>query len=242
MNERIQQYWSARAQEFSRQRMLEYDSLLKTMYDEIISPCIPAQAVTALDIGTGAGFFAMLFAERGLRVDAIDYSEAMLCEAKANAAKRSLAINFTQMDAQKLAFPADTFDFIFTRNVTWTLEDPAAMYQETARVLKKGGVLVNIDANYGKAFFEADLAGEVPTHPTQAPELLRERNAMTRQLYISSKERPQWDIDCLSELGFAITAVDTSLDDRLQCSYHRATIAASQTRQAPMFLIAVKKD
>ena len=76
---------------------------------------------------------------------------------------------------------------------------------------------------------------------TQAPELLRERNAMSRQLYISRKERPQWDIDCLRELGLTVTAVDTALDDRLQCSYHRATIAASPTRQAPMFLLAAQK-
>jgi len=241
MNKRIHQYWSARAQEFSKQRMLEYDSLLKTMYDEIISPCIPAQAVKALDIGTGAGFFAMLFAEHGLQVDAIDYAASMLQEAEQNAAKRSLSINFTQMDAQKLSFPPDTFDFIFTRNVTWVLEDPAAMYCEIARVLKKRGVFVNIDANYGKVFLEADLAGESPTHPTQAPELLRERNAITRQLYITSKERPQWDMDYLQEIGLTITAVDTSLDDRLQCGYHRATVTASKTRQAPMFLIAAQK-
>ena len=56
-------------------------------------------------MGTGPGFFAIILAEAGIQVTAVEYTEEMLKEAKANAGELSEKIHFQQMDAQNLEFP-----------------------------------------------------------------------------------------------------------------------------------------
>ena len=53
------------------------------------------------------------------------------------------------MDAEAPDFPDEEFDVIVSRNLTWTLPDAEHAYQEWFRVLKPGGVMINLDANYG---------------------------------------------------------------------------------------------
>ena len=57
-------------------------------------------------------------------------------------------ITYCQMDASHLAFADETFDAVVSRNLTWNLEDPEQAYKEWMRVLKKGGILLNYDANW----------------------------------------------------------------------------------------------
>lgn len=48
-----------------------------------------------------------------------------------------------------------SFDVVVSRNLTWNLQEPAVAYKEWCRVLKKGGLLLNFDANwYGYLFDE----------------------------------------------------------------------------------------
>ena len=42
---------------------------------------------------------------------------------------------------------------MISRNLTWTLPHVRHAYGEWVRVLKKGGVLLNFDANYGLSDF-----------------------------------------------------------------------------------------
>ena len=81
---------------------------------------------------------------------AVDYTPAMLEEAKRNAGAYRDSIHFLQMDAQKLTFADETFDVVISRNLTWTLPDPEKAYKEWFRVLRPGGVLLNFDANYAE--------------------------------------------------------------------------------------------
>lgn len=101
-------------------------------------PDKPLTEIHLLDVGTGPGFFAIILAEAGIQVTAVDYTEEMLKEAKANAGELSEKIHFQQMVAQNLEFPDGIFDVVITRNVTWNLEHPVRAYQEWYRVLKKG--------------------------------------------------------------------------------------------------------
>ena len=54
-----------------------------------------------LDIGTGPGFFAIILAEAGYQVTAVDYTEEMLKEAKKNAGNLAGKICWKQMNAQE---------------------------------------------------------------------------------------------------------------------------------------------
>ena len=83
-----------------------------------------------LDIGTGPGFFAIILAQAGYQVTAVDYTEEMLKEARHNAGELAEKIQWLQMDAQNLDFPDQTFDAVVSRNLTWNLENPTRAYQD----------------------------------------------------------------------------------------------------------------
>lgn len=238
---RINAYWSQRAPEFSATRMAEYEGELKGLYEALILPLVPKGAKRALDVGTGAGFFALLLAEQGLEVTGADYSEAMLEEARKNARARGLRVDFRRQDAQALDFPPETFDFVFSRNVTWTLPEPEAMYACVARVLKKGGVFVNIDANYGKTFREADAAGIPPSHPNQTASQLRERNDIAESLPVTDRDRPGWDVRVLEAEGLRLIAREDDVGQKLENPAQRVTVTAAKGRASKLFLIAMKK-
>ena len=87
------------------------------------------------------------------------------------------------------------------------------------RVLAPGGRLLNGDANYGAQFREADRTGltekqhkEITDSPYARPatglSMIRERNAIADQLYISDQRRPQWDVDVLLRHGMSRITVD----------------------------------
>jgi ubiquinone/menaquinone biosynthesis C-methylase UbiE len=65
-----------------------------------------------LDVGTGTGRAALLFARGGARVTAIDASEPMLALARRRAADERADIRFLVGDAQTLDFPDRTFDVV----------------------------------------------------------------------------------------------------------------------------------
>lgn len=64
-----------------------------------------------LDVGTGTGRAALLFAHGGARVTAVDASEQMLEVARARAAEQGIhSVTFARGDAHALDFPDRTFD------------------------------------------------------------------------------------------------------------------------------------
>ena len=213
MQQRINEYWSKRADEFGDARYSDMNSPKKENWAKLIKEHLPKKdKVRALDLGTGAGFFAFIMRELGCQVTAIDYSDEMLRNARQNAEKLSVTdIDFRQMDAQELKFEDESFDFIFTRNVTWTLPDPGKAYLEMLRVLTPGGKLMNADANYSAGFKVMDANGwteKAAEHantqyafPAQSLEMLRERNDIAKSLYISDEFRPVWDLGLLMTNG-----------------------------------------
>lgn len=141
----IQTYWTNRAEGYSQVNQGELHSEQKYKWQQTLLQYIPFKAnksIKILDIGTGPGFFAIILAQLGFDITAIDYTEQMLLEAKQNAGKLSEQIDFQQMDAQNLNFPDEKFDIIVTRNLTWNLENPQQAYSEWYRVLKKDGVFL----------------------------------------------------------------------------------------------------
>ena len=196
------EYWSGRAAEYSRLHMDSYESDKRKAFAEQVAMSIPdCDNIEALDLGCGSGFMSMILADANCRVTGIDFSEDMLVLARQNLAQRGYEATLLRMRAQELAFPDGSFDFVVSRNVTWMLEDDDSVYAEVMRVLKDGGVFLNLDANYGRCFNEADARGEVPTHPTQTLAQLRLRNQIASDLPITLVDRPLWDIAQFWQLG-----------------------------------------
>ena len=95
-----------------------------------------------LDVGTGAGLLALLYAELGHDVTGLDFSRAMLEEAQERARRHGLPVEFVRGDAEGLPFKSESFDVVTNRIVIWSLSNPGVAVREWARVLKPGGRIV----------------------------------------------------------------------------------------------------
>ncbi len=106
------------------------------------------ESLKVLDVGTGAGFLALLFAEMGHKVTGVDLSESMLEKAKHNAENMGLEIDFFHGDAEKLPFEDSSFDLVVNKFLLWTLPQPSCAAREWKRVLKSGGRIFAIDGDW----------------------------------------------------------------------------------------------
>ena len=99
-------------------------------------------AQRVLDLGCGVGRHALLFAEHGFVVDAIDGAASGLDFASREAASRGLRLNMHQGDAAALPFDDQSFDYVLSWNVIFhgTMGDVASRLAEIWRVLKPGGL------------------------------------------------------------------------------------------------------
>lgn len=247
-------YWTTRAPGYSGVNQEELASNQRNVWNDVISGRIAEhfgshipRELKILDIGTGPGFFAIILAEQGYRVTAVDYTEAMLRQAQENAGKLADKINFFKMDAENLKFPDESFDVVVSRNLTWNLPHPDIAYAQWARVLKKGGLLLNFDANWyrylydGKAreFHLQDRENIVKSNANDetAGTDVAAMEAIALKAPLSARNRPVWDLEICSSLG-----MDASADEdvwRQVWTENERINNASTT----MFLVrAVKND
>jgi len=210
ISKRIEKYWDTRSADFSRVRRMEIEGADFSTWNEIIKKHLPANKILkVLDVGTGAGFFAVLFSKIGCEVTGVDMSKKMLAEAEKNIAAFNCRADFFRMNAQELTFDAETFDVVISRNLTWTLPDAMEAYKQWHRVLKRGGILMNFDSDYGDKNFTNETTcakGEVEF------EMLVECNEIKNSLRISTHTRPQWDMELLKSLGCTVS-FDADISD-----------------------------
>jgi len=109
---------------------------------------IVGPGAAAADVGTGAGHFAVFLAERGVRVAAIDASEAMLARVAQNASRAGVADLVVPMtsDAQRLELASATCDLVVAIGLLSWVRHPELALAEMVRITKPGGhVIVTMD-------------------------------------------------------------------------------------------------
>ena len=82
LKNKIHDYWTNRARGYSEYNQQEMADARQTMWKEKLLDLLGKQfperepkEIKILDVGTGPGFFAILLAEAGYQVTAIDYTE-----------------------------------------------------------------------------------------------------------------------------------------------------------------------
>ena len=219
IKEHVTEYWSKRAPSFFELRKEELSSYKADLWRDELDDALKivgAKNLRVLDVGCGAGFFEVLLAQKQYRVTGIDLTKEMVDETMLMIKKYGLSslANAVQMDAESLTFDDETFDLVISRNLTWTLPHPEKAYREWHRVLKKGGLLLNFDAEYAKGahHFKDD---QNIAHADISRELKDECHQIYHMLTISSLKRPEWDVPLLEKIGFTKIETDTNFGDRV---------------------------
>lgn len=209
----ICEYWNSRAEGYSITIHEQLKTDVGQYFREMLEKNAPkGQMLNCLDIGCGPGFFSIILAQQGHRVTAVDYSEEMLKQARDNFNEAGVNVFTMQGDAQCLPFASESFDYIVSRNLVWNLEKPEAAYCEWLRILKPGGRLVVADGNHYLYYYdkEYNLVKELKGGDSQSnygvdPTPI---NEIARNLPLSKKYRPQWDLETLSDAGMEKVFLD----------------------------------
>lgn len=237
IKERVARYWGKRSVTFLEQRRTELHAPINDRWLAELGKYIKNdRPLKILDVGCGAGYFSILLARQGHELIGIDLTPEMIEDAKILAAEEGVICDFRVMDAENPEFAAETFDVVISRNLTWTLPHPDKAYAEWLRILKPGGLLLNVDANYGKDdSSRLDLLPKTHAHHMVGVDLLNECEAIKHQLPISFRRRPAWDMDLLGELDVDRLTVDYKISKRI---YTEMDVFYNPT---PIFLLAVTK-
>lgn len=237
IKKRVTSYWDNRAESFKTHKQEELESYQADQWLKEIEQHITLQpGMRVLDIGTGAGFLATLCARQGCDVTGIDISEEMVAKAQEIAAQYDVNATFQVMDAEQLAFDDETFDLVIARNVTWVLPNTTRAYTSWLRVLKPGGMLLNVDADYGHdSFLDYSKLPEKHAHDDLQQDMLQESEALKQSMPISQYYRPEYDERILNSYNGLTVTVDTALHERI---YKEMDQFYNPT---PIFLIKVEK-
>jgi ubiquinone/menaquinone biosynthesis C-methylase UbiE len=96
----------------------------------------------ALDVGTGAGAFALALAPLVREVVGVDVVPELLAEARKRAPDNA---EFVEADAEELPFAPGEFDVVCTARTFHHIARPELVLAEMTRVLRPGGTMLVVD-------------------------------------------------------------------------------------------------
>lgn len=103
------------------------------------------QPLRVLDVGTGTAQIPLELCRRdaNLHVMAVDLAAHMLQLGQRNVIQAGLQsqIKLEQIDAKRLPYPADSFDWVMSNSIVHHIPDPLPVLADMVRVLKPGGLL-----------------------------------------------------------------------------------------------------
>lgn len=205
------------------------------------------QGAKVLDAGCGNGFLAIILAQMGWDVTALDQSKTALAKARENAEKFGVLdkIRFEWSDTVETKLEAGSYDAVLSRNASSVFLFPFECYAEWYRLLKKGAPLLNFDANWLSPLWNDTLAKifmedeeKLKEQVADYTDMYHDRFALLKlsQYPLAYEKRPEWDVAACEKLGFMSIETETLSNDGLL-----PPVLAQRFRSIPMFMVKAIK-
>lgn len=196
----------------------EYDELIQAQlaskkdvmhWNQELREVLGEEKLRILDVGCGPGFLSILLARMGHQVRAIDGSSGMVRCAIANCKRAGVSVQVLEEDGVELPLEeAETYDVILSRDVVWTLYDPARAFARWRDVLSPGGKILFYDGDYQRRMNSLKVA--VWKRFSWLLILLTERKVIQDgtesgafcDLPLVAAKRPREDLRLLRQAGF----------------------------------------
>jgi len=128
---------------FAREYVTSQSHALDNDLDRLVELAQPQPSWLVLDIATGGGHTALKFAPHVTKVIATDITSRMLVVAQEFITSKEVTnVDFEPADAEDLAFSNASFNLVTCRIAPHHFLDCSQFVRESARVLKKGGLLL----------------------------------------------------------------------------------------------------
>ncbi|MCD4535532.1 methyltransferase domain-containing protein [Nocardioides sp. cx-169] len=171
----LNEYWTQRSVPYDEyQQRPDRKDLDLAAWKQVFADALGTAPLDVLDVGTGSGYVACIVAELGHRVTGIDLADGMLGRARLHADAMTIPPTFLRGDAVAPDFPANSFDAVVNRYVTWTLREPDTALTNWLRLLRPGGTLAVVDSTWFarglhegasdqfKSFYDEDVRRALP--------------------------------------------------------------------------------
>lgn len=122
------------------------DPAVRAAWRRLLLDRLPPPPARVADLGCGTGTLALLLAEEGYDVDALDVSPAMLERAVAKTAGTSVTV--VEGDAFAPPLPPASYDVVLSRHVLWAMPSPATALERWLALLRPGGLLVLVEGRW----------------------------------------------------------------------------------------------
>ena len=160
-----------------------------------------------LELATGTGLIAGNIAGSTKRVEATDFSEKMIVEARKSFHANNL--NFAVADACHLPYDSNSFDVVIISNALHIMPAPKKALAEIQRVLKKDGILISPTFVHAQMTFPKRMLSRV-----MGVVGFRVEYKWTAETYLSFLRKNGWKIRKKSLLRASFPLV------YVECIYH----------------------
>ena len=243
LQKQMDDYWMERAKTYGEQNRQQLQNQLQVNWKSLILKMMTKnKSLNILDIGTGPGFFAILMAQEGHQVTAVDMNSNMLLEARKNAGSYSSLINFMQVK-EELPFQKGSFDLVISRDVTWTLPSPEKTMKHWFSMVKPEGWMLYFDANW-YAYLQDEQEYKMYKRYRQYVE---ENDGFTYEKFdvleniayelpMTYRKRPEWDFEFWKNEGISNIICRENLNKEIYTLKEQLQYA-----KQPEFLVYVQK-
>jgi len=128
--------------------LLDRKPFMTPVYEKIFSQFLPAPVDNLLDVGCGTGLYWPVLARYCKHIVGVDYSEAMISEARRLIEAKGLKnIEAIVQNGERLDFPPESFNVVLCMDVLHHIPDIKRSILNFHRLLKSNGRLIAVEPN-----------------------------------------------------------------------------------------------